>query len=465
MARTFPIVLALTVPSLASATEYWTPDRIAASRGQHPSAFLARAAPPPFGGDYDTQLLQEAAFVASLQALDPTKPEYGGVYEAEHLKGPPYVQTDNTTESIWVWTRHYQLTHFPSYLDNIATAWIYVMNNPATGEEGGSGPLGYYRVHNCAWALVAESLYRRVTGDATYASYARQCADFLIANDLDIASAPYLAFSEAWGAATLFLYGKSEGSGADVAAAVAKGNRLRVLVEQKPQLLATEDWVYSGGTVFHGILTAAFGHDAAARKAWALAYAPLLGTSVGSGVPDNSWNCWYALAQHTAYEATASLAYHDDFRSLANALIAKDTDNDGGIPASSGDPSTQDQAWVSNYLAHLEIDRLRANLDLSLAPDASQVSAGQDLPFSFAMASHEPTTTVTYLVAWLDHPGGTALVAVLPVSVSGYGELALADLLLGVPPGSPAGAWKLRLDAYDTSLVLQDHAEFAFTVF
>jgi hypothetical protein len=460
----FGIGLALALASLASATEYWTPDRIAASRGQHPSAFLSRSSPPAFGGDYDTHLAQEAAFVASLQVLDPTKPDYGGVNEGEHLKGGSYVQTDNTTESIWVWTRHYELTHDATYLPNIAAAWTYVMNFPATSEEGGDGPFGYYRVYNCGWALVAEPLYRRVFGDVTYASYARECADFLIANDLDIAAAPYLAFSQAWGAACLFLYGKGEGSGSDMAVAMAKGQSLKTLVEQHPLLLSSEDWALSGGTAFHGILTAAFGDDGAARKAWALAYQPLLDPSVASGSYNNAWNNWYALAQHAAYEAAASLSFHDNFRSLADTLIADDTDNDGGIPASTSDTSQQDQSWVSNYLSYMGADELRRDLDLSLAPDASQVTAGQDLPFSFALASHEPATTVTYLVAWLDHPGGTTLIGALPVVVPGYGQLAFADLLLGIPLGSPAGSWQLRVDAYDPSLALQDHAEFAFLV-
>ena len=50
--------------------------------------------------DRGEQVLDAVWFIASMQVTDDQDPEYGGIREGEELQ--EIVQTDNTSESIWM---------------------------------------------------------------------------------------------------------------------------------------------------------------------------------------------------------------------------------------------------------------------------------------------------------------------------------------------------------------------------
>ena len=60
--------------------------------------------PSPMFYSYDalTRLLMGADFIVTMQVSDTTSASYGGMREGEHMLG--VIQTDNTSESIWIWS-------------------------------------------------------------------------------------------------------------------------------------------------------------------------------------------------------------------------------------------------------------------------------------------------------------------------------------------------------------------------
>ena len=96
---------------------------------------------PSFAGhvNYLFEIRQTCDFVARYQVSDSSSANFGGIIEAEHL--PTTIETDNTQEAIWVWTRWHELTGRDDYRTNIRRAWHYVMTFPAYREGSGS-PVG-----------------------------------------------------------------------------------------------------------------------------------------------------------------------------------------------------------------------------------------------------------------------------------------------------------------------------------
>ncbi len=130
--------------------------------------------PEPLGPwNYWREFVQAAHFGAAWQVLDPASPNYGGMIEAEAGPLGGVIQTDNTLEAIWVWSRYRELTGRTDFDNNIAAAWIYCRQFPAWQEEGATD---YYRAHNCAWGLTAALRYEAATGDVSAAGYADTCA-------------------------------------------------------------------------------------------------------------------------------------------------------------------------------------------------------------------------------------------------------------------------------------------------
>nr|MBC8278704.1 hypothetical protein [FCB group bacterium] len=120
--------------------------------------------------------------------LQPLQYEFGGSNfggEREEEIGGMYniVETDNTLEAIWVWSRYHELTGNSQYDDEIQDAWIYAYQWPAWLEGA-----GYYSAHNCAWGLTAELKYREVYDDSSHWNYAQNCANYIIDTPLSFAS-------------------------------------------------------------------------------------------------------------------------------------------------------------------------------------------------------------------------------------------------------------------------------------
>jgi len=197
-------------------------------------------------------------FIASLQVMEPSDSSYGGIREAEH--DLDVIQTDNTSESIWMFSRYYELTGDPAILPHLAASWVYVNTYPAYAEEGDSGLFtGYYRYYNCGWAVRAGMKYEQVFGDLTHKTYVDSCASYLADHNLQLTGAGGL-YDEvnppvvAWGGGNLHEYGVAEGDSLWRDAGWKRGRRAKNWVEADPAILAHERWAMSGGAVMWGIL-------------------------------------------------------------------------------------------------------------------------------------------------------------------------------------------------------------------
>ncbi len=313
--------------------------------------------------NYMFELAQICHFLSIWQETTPG-PDFGGMIEAEAGHLGDVIQTDNTLEAIWVWSHYTLITGSTTYLQNIANAWIYCLNFPPWLEEGSTD---YYRVHNCAWALTAESAYRAATGDNTYVDYGATSADYIVDSPLYLSPYQKLnAFVQAWAAGNLYLYGEEMLNTDWCTSAVAYGEVLADWIENDPpQNLALETWAMSSGTLVWGLCKSLFSDDPDRGIEWVANYGALVDTfQVWYNVPgdsydwDNSWNVAYINA-HFAMGELADSALHTEFGvKLTHQLLSYDTDDDGGIPATTMDPVTEDMSWVTSYLAKFGVAHL-----------------------------------------------------------------------------------------------------------
>jgi hypothetical protein len=98
----FLIVISGVAPAFA--TPYWTSEDAEQARLQV-RPLERPSLPPPSRGSADPldDYIAAAWFIASMQVSDTTSADYGGIREGEHL--PDIIQTDNTSESIWIFSR------------------------------------------------------------------------------------------------------------------------------------------------------------------------------------------------------------------------------------------------------------------------------------------------------------------------------------------------------------------------
>jgi hypothetical protein len=373
------LALALTVVS-ASATPYWTPEDAARAKASV-DATARPDAPPTLRGapDYADAFNAATWFIASFQVSDSLSADFGGIREGEHL--PNIIQTDNTSESIWIFTRYYELTGDVAILPYLDASWTYVLNHPAYSEEGDSLPIsGYYRYYNCGWAVRAGLLYEQVFADPTHVAYVDSCASYLANHTLQIPGVP--GFYEdvnppvlAWGAGSLRAYGVAKSDSLWTARGWLRGQRAKNWVEARPELLATEEWAMSGGATMGGILESYFDEFPAEEAAWLATYMPEMDTFSDPGDFQNAWQGWYAFAETRLEEATGDPTWGDLHAGLVDYLLAFDlSDQDGGIQARPEDTDMQDQTWVTAYLAVMGLHPLL--VEATDAPIVAAASAG-----------------------------------------------------------------------------------------
>jgi hypothetical protein len=359
--------------STAQATPYWSPEQIRAMAPRNtvssgPQMFLEWE---PGRYDYTVEFDRVVDFITALQVLDPEHPSYGGLREAEHMLN--VIQTDNTSELIWVLSRYRELTGDTQYDSNIQAAWVYEMNFPAYDEEGGSSnTIGYYRVYNCGWALRAEMKYREVFGDTTFTAYADSCAGYLATHNLVLTLDPtYQVINSnvlGWAAGNLYTYGTSRGNPAFVDKGIARGNRVRGWVNADPTLAGQEAWAMSGGALMWGVLNSYYQAYPESTQLWAQTIAPNMDTYSDPGQFQNAWNGWYALGHLAAGQALNDPAYLANHHALTDTLLFEDGDDDGGIPAVPADPDSMDHAWIANYQAFMGLNAFLAITDVAWRP-------------------------------------------------------------------------------------------------
>jgi hypothetical protein len=359
-------LIVLSAPVVALATPY-VPSEGTASMGSEewvPPAALTPAAALFY--DPLTQYGMCAQFITTLQVTDTSAASYGGMREGEHLL--EIIQTDNTSESIWIWSHYYARMGVDTYGDNVDAAWVYCMSHKAYDEEGGDdATTGYYRRYNCGWALRAVIEYEDVYGDATYSAYGDSCASYLCHNPMILnyaTGSPRRLNGQimAWAVGNLYEYGLHRGNSTFVSKALATADTVKTWVDANLNKLHWKEWAMDGGVAMWGVVHSKFAADPTGLEAWVTAGAPYLDTEVdpSTGAYQNAWRAWAALGQTTAADVLDSPAYAGYFQHLADTLVANDGDLDGGIPVLDADPDTSDQTWVTNYLGFMCMDGLMA---------------------------------------------------------------------------------------------------------
>jgi len=420
------------------ATPYWTDEDAELARSGQPAGERPDLTSFPFrdtGSDYLGDFLTSAWFIASLQESDTTSADYGGIKEAEHLLN--IIQTDNTSESIWVFSRYYELTADANILPYLDASWTYVLNHPAYDEEGGPMPAtGYYRYYNCGWAVRAGMKYEQVFGDMTYKVYVDSCATYLATSTLNLngstfnqrVNPPVLA----WGGGNLRAYAAFAGNATWSSQAANKGSRVKGWVEADSTILGTEEWAMSGGAVMWGVLESYFDANPGEEAAWVATYAAQMDTVADVGLFDNAWQGWYALGLKALEQSTGDPLWGVRHLALTDYLRAfDDTDQDGGIMGRATDLDTEDQAWVTAYLEFMGIEPLL--LEAVAAPDvrpgagpAASLLANRPNPFVAA-------TTVPFRLP----QAGRAVVEIF--DIAGRRVARLADGIR--PAGEHAVSW------------------------
>jgi hypothetical protein len=365
------LIITLTAVAAAAtgalATEFWTAEELARPFGPPVEPRLGYDARAE---EYDAEQIfgKACAFIEYWQVKDPKDPSYGGIREGEDL--PHIVQTDNTSESVWVWSRWRQLTGSRKYDDAVARSWVYIKKNPAWEEEGWENPASkYYRVYNCGWGMRAEMMYRQTTGDNSLKNYGLTCARFVADNPIDIRNMSYLNnyLCTAWAVGNLYEYAEDVGDAGLKAKALSLASEVKSLAEEAPAWrIGYYAWAMSGGATVWGLHNSYFKEYPNDEKPWMVEYGPYLQTLVqpGVGTWDNAWNAWYMFGHHSCYHATGDDAYWFNFDNVAANLVAQDTDNDGGIPPTQAASDKCDHTWVTSYLCMMGMDRIIRDLSV-----------------------------------------------------------------------------------------------------
>jgi len=334
------------------ATVPWTEPKIE----DFARSFKPKFIPPPKILDktldrfnYLYEIKQTADFIARYQVSDSLSPDFGGIIEAEHL--PNIIETDNTQEAIWVWSRWYELTGRNDYETNIRRAWLYVLRYPAYRE----GP-DYYCVWNCGLAFFAERKYRSVYGDSSFIPYTDTCLQYIFSHPLPLTNS-LNAFVTAFASGMLYAYAIERNNPIAKDTALAYGNRVRAWIEADARnRLSSGNWAMSGGTAMWGVCSSIWREDTIAGKNWIRIYKDSLPFFYPVGQWNNSWNIWLA----NGYRACAQIIHSDTLWSihhiLTDTLLLQDRDDDGGIPATWNEPPNYDQTWVSTYLVFMGMD-------------------------------------------------------------------------------------------------------------
>jgi hypothetical protein len=347
--------LLLVFPALALATVPWSQEEIirntwTAPYVPHPTALAPR---PLSRYSYLYEIRQTCDFIALHQFPDSSKPDsFGGIIEAEHM--PTTIETDNTQEAIWIWTRWFELTGLDSYRSNIRRAWYYVLRHPAYRE--GAGQYVWYSVWNSGLGFFAEMKYRQIYGDSSYLPYADTCRQYCFAHPLNFVANTLHGNVTALAAGMMYRYALERNDPALRDTALAYGERVKAWAEAQPSRLRTGNWAMSGGTVLWGLCSSIWQADTAAGKAWLQAYADSVPYFMPAGQWNCSWNIWDANGFRAAAGIVHELRFSQYHQRLTDTLLGLDEDDDGGIPATWTDPQNQDQTWVSTYLDFMGMD-------------------------------------------------------------------------------------------------------------
>jgi len=354
-----PIAISLFMLALpAFATQYWAPEKIRAMESvqhptfdsQNPTGQPPNQPPQIYPYNYYARYMLCANWLHPLQVTT-NDVNYGGQREGE---GGYYdiIQTDNTQEAIVIWSNARLLSGNDTlFQTELPRSWIYLRQFPAWLEEGSNGD--YYRSHNSCWGIAATMAYITASHDSSVIGYGDSCANYI--RDYPCVGS-YSFDAEGMATGALALYARWRGgsnSARWLDTALARGQRLRLTIQTNPSYYLGNSgagWALSGGCAFWGVVNSICREDTTFGIPWINQYAPSIGVRGGTASWANAWSTWYGNAWTNAYELTHNEAFRDTSVVIANYLLAQDADNDGGIPATVGEASNQEQSWVSMYL-------------------------------------------------------------------------------------------------------------------
>jgi len=398
---------------------------------------------------YREAIARTARFMANMQISDSASTDFGGVREAEDDMNT--IQTDNTQEGIWVWSRYYQLFSVDSFRVNIRRAWYYNQRHPAWREEGTG--TDYYRDWNCGLGLFAESKYREVYGDTFYLrAYTDSCISFLNGHPLNFGQSGYQylhPFVTGLYAGMLFRYWRDRGVPAYHDTAVARGTLVRNWIQGSAQTrLQYNVWAMSGGTALWGTCNSVLQEDTSSAKAWLNIYVDSMNFFQTSGTWNNSWNIYRAWAYRAAWEVGHIPQWQTNHKRLIDTLLAQDQDLDGGIPDTWNDPQNTDAAWTSSYLDFM-------GLDYWVEPSgvAQEASVSTSLPFFLGQSFPNPARSVVSIEFSLFSPGEANLTVYNVVGekvatlADGHRGAGLHKIRWVIPENVPGGIYFYRLEA------------------
>ena len=253
---------------------------------------ISAVAAPANAYDYQAEFLQMAQWLTTQQNATS-----GGIWEGEDYT--TVVETDNTAESIWIWSRYAEITgDYTTYLSNINKSWTYCLANPSWQEGGATA---YYTTYNVGWGLLAEMKYRQVYGArpeyVNHTSYGTSCANHLVNNMPAMTNATeYLCVGIASGA--LYQYGVNVGNTAYQTRAVTLATSVRTWFNTTSNFSA-QGWAVSAGVGVWGVLNSYYKANSggATWAATAQTYMPASDTGTSDSY-QNGHNAWYAWGHY-----------------------------------------------------------------------------------------------------------------------------------------------------------------------
>ncbi len=313
-------------------------------------------------------------FTAFWQLADTDSNEFGGIIEAESGELRDVIQTDNTQESIIIWSIYQTIGEWNDFDTSLARSWEYVANFPAYNEEV-SDESRYYPVWNSGLALLAVFAYTNATGDSSKLAYGDSCAEFIITEELPLYGTAtgydlLHTFVTAFVAGCLAEYGNFRGVDSFNVSASQIALRAKLWAESHPsRAFASSSWAMSPGTLIWGLMHAYFpmypDEFEGFERDFIDTYLPMdagRADHFDDYLWDNSWNIWFANGYRALYEYTGSEHYHDNFVRITDYLLSQDRDFDWGIPSSFAHPDSMDMTWVSTYVVFMALEELWTSL-------------------------------------------------------------------------------------------------------
>jgi len=379
-----PVAAAAAAAVFVASTSRATPPATAAERA---TEIPGVPAPPPprfrallTVGQATDQMKKIAAWDVTMQSTACAEPdagidagpaacESGGIIEVESGPGNAIIASDNTQETIGIWSVNEKLNGVANRA-NIAAAFRFLSTHPgylAWQIAGDPGP-DYYSVYNCGWGVRAVMLYEATTGDTSQHAYGETCAQHIATN----ASALVTSTSSlldvgpaAWGASGLWLWGDTYAADAAMKATAGSiGALVKAWVEAIPARFAEQQWAMTGAVPFYGVVESYMKEHPTELVPWVTEYAPKLGGWVDESTPvtpddwtdwRNAWNAWNMHGQFAAAAAlgpTAGSANGQTADDILTKLVAQAGSTTGAIPGSEQRPDTEAESWITAYLFH-----------------------------------------------------------------------------------------------------------------